>query len=311
MVEMEKMDNHSHCCLRGPCRVLHVLRLLRYASASISMPPWSLINFAGALRELEVGLGASTELITAGISLFVLGFALGPLLWAPLSEIYGRQIIFFISYGAFTAFCAGCPGANDIGTLLVLRFLAGMFGSSPLTNAGGVIADMFPAVRSALRPEKDSTDCGQARTRSSHVILCPLPIHGSIGLCYPHLRCRSVRLIETQLGPFSAGFLAENQGWRWVMGLMAIFAGVMFITGVVFVPETYGPVILRKRADKLSKMTGREYTVEADREKGRPSLKKLLPTALIRPWILLFKEPIVLLLSIYIAILYGPSQIEW
>ncbi|EXJ71436.1 uncharacterized protein A1O5_05244 [Cladophialophora psammophila CBS 110553] len=227
--------------------------------------------FSGTIRELIVDLGASTELITAGISFFVLGFAIGPLLWAPLSELYGRQIIYFISFGGFTAFCAGCAGANNIGTLLVLRFFAGAFGSSPFTNAGGVIADVFQASERGL----------------AMGIFALAPSMGPT------------------LGPFCSGFLAENQGWRWVMGLLAIFAGVMWILGAAFVPETYAPVILRKRVAKLSKMTGKVYMLETDKGKGAPSLKSLLPTALIRPWILLFQEPIVLLLSLYIAIVYG------
>lgn len=49
-----------------------------------------------------------------------------------------------------TAFNAGAAGSKNIGTLIVLRFLAGAFGSSPLTNAGGVIADMFPAAQRGL-----------------------------------------------------------------------------------------------------------------------------------------------------------------
>ncbi|OCT52285.1 putative MFS-type transporter [Cladophialophora carrionii] len=227
--------------------------------------------FSGTLEQLISDLGASTELITAGISLFVLGFAVGPLLWAPLSELYGRQLIFGISFCGFTAFCAGCAGANDIATLLVLRFFAGAFGSSPFTNAGGVIADCF-----------------QARERGLAMSIFALA--PSMG---------------PTLGPFSAGFLAEAQGWRWVMGLLAIFAGVMWILGTVFVPETYAPVILRKRVAKLATMTGKVYILEADKGKGAPSIKTLLPTALIRPWILLFREPIVLLLSLYIAIIYG------
>jgi MFS family permease len=51
---------------------------------------------------------------------------------------------------ALTVFNAGATGAKNIQTLIVLRFLAGAFGSSPLTNAGGVIADMFPAKERGL-----------------------------------------------------------------------------------------------------------------------------------------------------------------
>jgi MFS family permease len=63
----------------------------------------------------------------------------------PEPEFYGRQILFFITYMMLTAFNAGAAGAQNITTLIVLRFFAGAFGSSPLTNSGGVIADMFAA----------------------------------------------------------------------------------------------------------------------------------------------------------------------
>jgi MFS family permease len=92
----------------------------------------------------------SEEVATLGISLFVLGFAIGPLLWAPMSELYGRQVLFFGTYAMLTAFNAGAAGAQNIQTLLLMRFFAGAFGSSPLTNAGGVIADMFPASERGL-----------------------------------------------------------------------------------------------------------------------------------------------------------------
>ena len=69
--------------------------------------------------------------------------SLATLLTCLLSELYGRQIIFFITYGVLTVFNAGTAVSQNIATVLVLRFIGGSFGSSPLTNAGGVIADMF------------------------------------------------------------------------------------------------------------------------------------------------------------------------
>ena len=80
----------------------------------------------------------SQEVATLGISLFVLGFAIGPLFWAPLSEMYGRQVLFIGCYFALTAFNSGAGGSQNIQTLIVLRFFAGALGSSPLTNSGGV-----------------------------------------------------------------------------------------------------------------------------------------------------------------------------
>ena len=107
------------------------------------------------------------------------------------------------------------------------------------------------------------------------------------------------------LGPIVGGFLGEAKGWRWVEGLMAIFTGVLWIIGSLTIPETYAPVLLRKRAAELSKRTGKVYLSKHEVVHGTPALGESFQIALSRPWILLFREPIVLLLSIYMAIIYG------
>lgn len=99
--------------------------------------------FSGGLAYIIAEFKVSQELSILGLSLFVVGFAVGPLLWAPASEFYGRQVLFTITYAALTAFNAGAAGVKSFAGLVVLRFFAGAFGSSPLTNSGGVIADMF------------------------------------------------------------------------------------------------------------------------------------------------------------------------
>ena len=215
-----------------------------------------------------------TDLLTrTSQSLFVLGFAIGPLLWAPMSELFGRQLLFFITYAALTAFNAGAAGAQNIESLLILRFFAGAFGSSPLTNAGGVIADMFPA-----------RERGLAMT-----LFAAAPFMGPA------------------LGPIVGGFVGETVGWRWVEGVLAIFTGALWLIAAFLVPETYAPVILRKRAAELSKRTGQVYKTqkEASTSKEAAGFGKIFKTSLSRPWVLLFREPIVLLFSIYMAIVYG------
>lgn len=213
----------------------------------------------------------SQEVVTLGVSLFVLGFALGPLLWAPFSELYGRQLVFVGTYTAFMAFNAGAAGAPTIYGLLILRFFAAAFGSSPLTNAGGVIADLFTANERGLAMS----------------IFSAAPFMGPV------------------LGPIIGGFLGMTEGWRWVNGLMAIWAGVILVITACIVPETYAPVLLRKRAEKLSKLSGKVYRSRTDIDQGKVSLGEAFATGLKRPWILLFCEPIVLLLSLYHAIIYG------
>lgn len=138
--------------------------------------------FSGGASQVVAAFGISEEIFTLGISLFVLGFAIGPLLWAPLSELFGRQILYIITYGALTAFNAGAAGSQNIQTLIVLRFMAGAWGSSPLTNAGGVIADMFPARERGLAMS----------------LFAAAPFMGPV------------------LGPIVGGFVGETIGWRWV-----------------------------------------------------------------------------------------------
>ncbi|KAI8936318.1 hypothetical protein NX059_006734 [Plenodomus lindquistii] len=228
------------------------------------------VTIAG-IQQIMAEFSVSQEVVTLGVSLFVLGFALGPLLWAPFSEIYGRQIVFLGTYTAFTAFNAAVAGAPTIYGLLILRFFAAAFGSSPLTNAGGVIADMFSANERGLAMS----------------LFSAAPFMGPV------------------LGPIIGGFLGMTEGWRWVNGLMAIWSGVMLVVVVCLVPETYPPVLLRARANKLSKLSGKVYRSRIDIDQGKISLGEAFATGLKRPWVLLFTEPIVLLLSIYHAIIYG------
>lgn len=191
--------------------------------------------------------------------------------WAPLSELFGRQILFVLTYAILTAFNAGTAGAQNIWTLIILRFFAGSFGSSPLTNAGGVIADMFHARQRGIAMS----------------LFAAAPFLGPV------------------LGPIIGGFLGMNAGWRWVMGFLAAFSGAVWIIGTLLIPETYAPVLLRRRAERLSKISGKVYRSKADIDQGKVSLREAFKLALSRPWILLFREPIVFLLSLYMAIVYG------
>jgi multidrug resistance protein len=227
--------------------------------------------YTGASLQIIESFNVSEEVFTLGVSLFVLGFAIGPLFWAPLSELYGRQILFTGTYAVLTAFNAGAAGANSMAALIVLRFFAGTFGSSPLTNAGGVIADMFPANQRGL---------GMS-------IFAAAPFLGPV------------------IGPIVGGFVGETIGWRWNEGIMACFTGTLWIFGTLTIPETYSPVILKRRAAALSKRTGKVYVSVLEKKQGKTTPRAAFQKSLARPWALLFLEPIVLFISIYMAIIYG------
>ena len=107
------------------------------------------------------------------------------------------------------------------------------------------------------------------------------------------------------IGPIAGGFLGLAAGWRWVQGLMAIFTGLLWMINALCVPETYAPVILKRRAANLCKETGKVYMSRLSLQHRHRTVKEQVQISLLRPWILLFKEPIVLLTSIYMAIVYG------
>lgn len=87
------------------------------------------------------------ESVTSG---FVLGFVFGPFIWAPLSEIYGRRGVFVWTYVFLTIFNGICIASQNLAMLVVFRFLAGTFGASAMTNAGGIVADVLPAEKRGL-----------------------------------------------------------------------------------------------------------------------------------------------------------------
>jgi MFS family permease len=86
---------------------------------------------------------------------------------------------------------------------------------------------------------------------------------------------------------------------------MAIFTGILWILAALLIPETYSPFILRRRAKKLSQITGKVYKSKIEVDNGTKTVSQEFKTTLSRPWILLFMEPIVLLLSIYMSVIYG------
>lgn len=128
------------------------------------------------------------ELGSFVVSVYVLGYAFGPLLIAPLSELYGRLYLYHACNVLFVIFTVACAVSSSLKMLIGFRFLAGCAGSAPLTLGGGTIADM-------IRQEK----------RGGAMSIWAM---GS--------------LIGPVIGPVAGGFLSQAKGWRWVFWILAI-----------------------------------------------------------------------------------------
>lgn len=122
------------------------------------------------------------------VSIYVLGYALGPLFVAPMSEVYGRLIVYHVCNVMFTIWTLACALAPDMGSLLAFRLLAGIAGSCPITIGGGSIADVF-----------------SQKERGGAMALFALgPLLGPV------------------IGPVAGGYLAQAKGWRWVFWVLTI-----------------------------------------------------------------------------------------
>ncbi|KAH8885000.1 MFS general substrate transporter [Thozetella sp. PMI_491] len=211
----------------------------------------------------------NNQLGTFCVSVFVLGFAFGPLLIAPLSELYGRTIVYHVCNSLFTIFTIACALSKDMGMLVAFRFLAGFAGVAVLTCGSGTIADLMP-------PE----------TRGKAMAIW------SAG-----------PLIGPVVGPVCAGFLVEAKGWQWVFWIIAIVAGAATALSMLVFRETYPPVLLERKAARLRKETGDPGYRSKLQTKGTP--KQVFVRAITRPLRMLAFFPIVTAVCVYIAAIYG------
>ncbi|KAJ5770246.1 uncharacterized protein N7511_002297 [Penicillium nucicola] len=239
-----------------------------------SMTMW--ITFASSVFSTATQVTAkefnvSTEVMVLGTSLVVFGFALGPLCWAPLSELYGRRIPLFSGYAIFAIFQIPVAVAQNLETVLVCRFLVGVFGCSPLAVVGGAMADIWNPVDRAVA----------IAMFSSATFLGPV------------------------LGPIIGGFITDSYlGWRWTAWITLIASSFFGLVALLVVPETYGPVLLQKRAARLRTET-RNWALHSFLDEHKPTMSDIVTKYLLRPFQMLFQEPILLFITLYLALIYG------
>ncbi|KAK9451562.1 major facilitator superfamily domain-containing protein [Limtongia smithiae] len=226
--------------------------------------------FTAGITEIAADFNVSRTVITLGLTFYVMGFATGPLVFAPMSEVYGRNLVYRSSWIFFMLFQIGCALAPNAATLLVCRLISGIAGSSPISNAGGTLSDMW-------RPAERGTAMS---------FFIGAPFAGPV------------------LGPIIGGFLVEYVSWRWTFWLILIISGVQFIVLLFLMPETYGRTLLERKAARLRKETG-NMNLHAAHETTKISHFSHLRVSIVRPVYMLFTEPIVLCIAVYCALIYA------
>lgn len=226
---------------------------------------------APTLPSISADLHITNSILSQmSLSMFVLAYAFGPLLLAPLSELYGRVPVLQLANLVFLVFNLACGFAQDSAQLLVCRFFAGLGGSAPLAVGGGVLGDCFTADQ-----------------RGQAVALYSL-----------------MPLLGPAIGPICGGFIAEYSTWRWAFWSVSIADAVIQGLGVLFLQETWAPKLLAQKTERLRKETGND-ALSPMVSNTQITFGKKMRQALARPFIMLFTQPIVVVLTIYRAFLYG------
>ena len=232
---------------------------------------WASAVFSPGLMQVAEEFHVGTEVSTLGVSLLLVGFGLGPLLWAPLSEVYGRKPAVLLPYFLAAIFSFATATAKDLQTVMITRFFAGFFGSAPVTNTGGVLGDIWIAEQ-----------------RGAAIVGYALAVVG--GPC---------------LGPLVGGAVVQTPylGWRWTEYLTGILMMFVLTLDVIFLDESYPPMLLVVKARRLRHETG-NWALHAKHEEWDVTLRELGAKYLIRPFQLL-ATPICFLMAIYASFCYG------
>lgn len=220
---------------------------------------------AGA--DLHVGEVAST-LPTA---MYLLGFGLGAPFAGPLSETFGRNAVYIFTLGMFMIWIMASALAPNIAALAVFRFIAGFFGTTPLTCAGGSISDMWDANERTLM----------------------FPLFSMFAFTGP------------TLGPVIGSFVAQSSAlsWRWCDWITLLWSGLILALLIFFLPETYAPILLKWKATHLRTITGDGRYMSEIEVRNTKLLDRIIAN-MYRPILLFVYEPIAILFTLYLTIVY-------
>ena len=220
--------------------------------------------YSPGIDDIVKEFGVSQVFATLGTSLSLLGYAIGPMLWSPMSKVpwIGRNTIYIVTLAAFLLLKLPIVLASNIETILVFRFLTAFAGSPAQATGGATISDMY------------------------------IPRDRSYGLGLWELST----WIGPTLGPLVGGFATQAKGWRWTIGELIWVNGAMLVLSFFFFPETSASNILYRRAKRLRQEAGiGSIRAESELESLHFSKKDVAYKTLVRPFVLCFQEPIYLL----------------
>jgi DHA1 family multidrug resistance protein-like MFS transporter len=227
-------------------------------------------SIPGVMDRFGVEIGAAS----LGLSMYVLAYGIGPLLFSPLSEIpiIGRNPPYIISYAIFVILLVPTALVDNFAGLIVLRFLQGFFGSPCLATGGATLQDVYSLIK----------------------LPYVLSLWAFAATCGP------------ALGPIISGFSVAAKNWRWSLWEMLWMNGPIFLVLFFFLPETSSANILLRRAQRLRRLTGNPLLKsQSEIDQASLSPRAIAVEALWRPFQLMLLDPSIAFTAVYTAIIYG------
>lgn len=176
---------------------------------------WGSSVYSAAVQPVSKEFHVGTVVSILGLTLYICGFATGPLAFAPMSELYGRKLPITGACFVFTCFMFAAATAKDFQTLMLTRFFGGVFASCPLAVVGGAFADLFG----------NETRGIAIAAFSSLVFIGPF------------------------ISPIVGAFITESYlGWRWTEYITGIMGALAFVLDLFILEETYEKTLLQRRA---------------------------------------------------------------
>ena len=273
VVDFESPTDPLHP-VNWPTRTKLGLSAIGAAACFCSTFASSVLSVATPTIAVYFGIGIETASLAS--ALYLVGYAVGPLFWGPLSEINGRKLPLLIGEFGFAVFATATAVSKDVQTLMISRFFMGMFGSAPLV----VVAAVY-------------TDIWKAELRGYALVIFAASV-----------------FMGPMMAPFIGAFTVESYlGWRWDGYWSMIQGFTVFILLVLFFKETYPPAVLVSKAAYLRRRT-KNWAIHAKQEEIEIDIRELIEKNLSRPLRMLVTEPILLLIGFYLSFVYGLMYIS-
>ncbi|KAH8888491.1 putative MFS multidrug transporter [Thozetella sp. PMI_491] len=235
----------------------------------------TLVSFGSSILAPAEGVtaeefGVSATVMNLTVALWIAGIFVGPLIFAPLSEMYGHLLPIALGLSGLSLFQIPIAAAQNVQTVLVCRFISGAFGSAVFSVVSGTCVELYE------------------------------PVIRGIALSFQAIAIT----IGATVAPIAGVYLTEDRGWRWTAWVTLIIGGALAFVSLFTLRETSSRIILERKARRLRAETG-NWALHAKSEETVIQFDIMVNKYLTKPIRMFLTEPILVIFTTYLTLSYG------